>query len=169
VAIIVADAVQSARRVSVMEENRAVELAAKMMSKEKIENIKFILSEDYVFSTLLKAIEPDGFVETSSSDSDSISVKIEEEKINVHSVMPVHQGFFLNFQTHKGMSVAHGHSSYETYKTNAKRPEPVTRPEDASKYRYDVEHSHEAGSIYGPRHSEDVKIGQNRTFTHYIH
>jgi hypothetical protein len=78
VAIIVADAVQSARRVSVMEENRAVELAAKMMSKEKIENIKFILSEDYVFSTLLKAIEPDGFVETSSSDSDSISVKIEE-------------------------------------------------------------------------------------------
>jgi hypothetical protein len=42
VAIIVADAVQSARRVSVMEENRAMELAAKMMSKEKIVNIKFI-------------------------------------------------------------------------------------------------------------------------------
>jgi len=65
--------------------------------------------------------------------------------------------------------LAHEKSSYETYKTTAKRPEPVTRPEDASKYRYEANYSHQAGSIYGPGHSEDVKIGQNRTFTHYIH
>ena len=45
-AILVADAVQSARRVSVTEENLAAETAAKMMSKEKIEKIELILSED---------------------------------------------------------------------------------------------------------------------------
>ena len=83
--------------------------------------------------------------------------------------MPVHQGFFYPSSLFY-KSLVHGHSSIETAKTSyAKRPEPVTRPEDASKYRYEAKHAHEAGSIYGPRHSEDVQIGQNRTFTHYIH
>lgn len=51
-ALLVADAVQFARRVSAMEEHLAAELAAKMMSKERIQKIKLIRKLTHVFNTL---------------------------------------------------------------------------------------------------------------------
>ncbi|CAG5080841.1 Oidioi.mRNA.OKI2018_I69.PAR.g9718.t1.cds [Oikopleura dioica] len=101
----------------------------------------------------VEAIYPDSSDKNSSSgSSDDLSLNIEEQKVHVESGFPVHEEY--------------EDTTVDT--TYAKKPEPVTRPEEASKYRYASEYSYDVRTVHGAEH-ENVTVNQKRSYTHFIH